>query len=107
MKIAFVTAPPEEANGLARRLVESGSAACINVIFGVTSHYLWEGETQRDSEALLIAKVANDRADEFILNVRSIHSYSNPEVILTDVTGGSSDYIAWVNDPRDESPRPR
>lgn len=99
MKIAFVSAPAEEANGLARRVVESGIAACVNVIFGVTSHYQWDGEMHHDSEALLIAKVADDRADEFVTRMIAWHSYQNPEVILTEVTGGSPDYLAWVNNP--------
>ena len=96
MKIAFITAPPEEANGLARRVVESGLAACVNVIFGVTSHYRWQGEIQSDGEALLMAKLTDELADEFVEKVREWHSYQCPEVILTDVTGGNPEYLEWI-----------
>lgn len=98
MKIAYVTAPPEEANGLARRAVADGVAACVNVVFGVTSHYRWENEVHADGESLLIAKVADDRAEEFVRKIREWHSYSCPEVILTEVTGGNPEYIDWVEE---------
>ena len=98
MKVAFVTATPGEANGLASRAVESKVAACVNVLFGVTSHFFWEGEKQSDGEALLIAKVPDDRTEEFVARIREWHSYQCPEVILIDVVGGNPEYIAWVED---------
>ena len=96
MKVAFVTAPPEEAHSLARRAVESEVAVCVNVIAGVTSHYRWQSELHADSETLLMAKVADDRVEEFIARIREWHTYSCPEVIITDVIGGNPDYISWV-----------
>jgi periplasmic divalent cation tolerance protein len=96
LKIAFVTAPPAEAHGLARRAVEAGVAACVNVVRGVTSHYRWQGEHHVDDEVLLIAKVAEDQVDEFVARVRDWHSYSCPEVILAEVAGGNPEYISWV-----------
>lgn len=97
MKIAYVTSPPEEANGLARRAIDAGVAACVSVFFGVTSHYRFEDEVHADGEALLMAKVPEDRADEFVRRIREWHSYSCPEIILTEVTGGNPEFIEWVN----------
>jgi periplasmic divalent cation tolerance protein len=97
MKIGYVTAPPEEANGLARRAVDAGIAACVNVLFGVTSHYRWQDEIHADSEALLIAKVPEGKEAEFTEQVRAWHPYTCPEILLTDVVGGDSEYISWVN----------
>jgi periplasmic divalent cation tolerance protein len=96
LKIAFVTTPPDEAEGLAKRAVESELAACVNVIEGITSHYRWQNELHADRESLLMAKVAEDRVEEFIASVREWHSFSCPEVIITDVIGGNHDYISWV-----------
>ncbi|MHC4469480.1 MAG: divalent-cation tolerance protein CutA [Planctomycetota bacterium] len=96
MKVAFVTAPPGEANGLARRAIESKLAACVNVQVGITSHFFWEGEIHADNEALLIAKVSEEKADEFVERIREWHSYQCPEVILIDVVGGNPEYIDWV-----------
>ena len=99
MKIALVSAPPEEAPGLARRAVDTGLAACVNMLFGVTSIYRWHGEVHSDGETLLIAKVSDENAEEFVARIREWHTYQCPEVLLTDVVGGNPDYIAWVKDP--------
>jgi len=96
LKVAFVTAPPGEAHSLARRAVESDVAACVNVIPGITSHYRWQSELHADSESLLVAKVAEDRVEEFIARIREWHSFSCPEVVIVDVIGGNLDYISWV-----------
>lgn len=96
MKIAFVTTPPDEAESLAKRAVESDLAACVNVIEGITSHYRWQNELHADRESLLMAKIAEDRVEEFVAKIRDWHSYSCPEVIVTDVIGGNHDYISWV-----------
>ena len=103
MKVAFVTATSGEANGLANRAVESKVAACVNVLFGITSHFFWGGKSQSDGEALLIAKVSDDMVDEFVAKIREWHSYQCPEVILMDVVAGNPDYIAWVEDPESGS----
>ena len=99
VKIGLVTAPPEEANGLARRAVETGVAACVNVIFGVTSHYRWRGEVHTDQEVLLVAKVADEQAEEFVRRIREWHSYSCPEVLLLGVSAGNPAYLDWVLSP--------
>ena len=103
MKVGFITAPLEEANGLARRAVESGVAACVNVLPVVTSHYVWDGELHSDSEVLLIAKVADEKVTEFVNRIREWHTYSCPEVILLDVVAGNPDYLRWVGEGTSEA----
>jgi periplasmic divalent cation tolerance protein len=105
LKVAFVTASAEEAHGLARRVVEANLAACVNVLPGLTSHYRWQDELHADSESLLIAKVPETRVDEFVASIRDWHSYSCPEVIFLDVTGGNPDYISWVESTNKGSSR--
>ena len=51
--IVFVTCPPAAAEALAEKLVQSGHAACVNVLPGVRSIYRWQGSTERSDEALL------------------------------------------------------
>jgi periplasmic divalent cation tolerance protein len=96
MHITLITSPPDKAHALARTLVAEGLCACINVVPGVTSHYVWEGKQEEDSEALLIAKVAADRLEAFTARVKELHPYSVPEVVALDVAGGNADYIEWV-----------
>ena len=96
MRIAFVTAPAGEAESLARRAVDSGLAACVNIVPGLTSVYRWKGEVLTDAESLLIAKLSEEHVDDFVAAIQSWHSYDCPECLLLEVAGGNPDYLAWV-----------
>ncbi|MBN2490736.1 MAG: divalent-cation tolerance protein CutA [Planctomycetes bacterium] len=96
MHIVLITAPCDRADDLARSLVAERCCACVNVVPRVTSHYLWEGQQEEDAEALLIAKVAADRLEDFTARVRALHPYAVPEILALAPTGGNPDYIAWV-----------
>ena len=57
IQIVFCTVPdPDTGRRIAARLVEYRLAACVNLLQGIESCYRWQGEVQRDSEALLMIK---------------------------------------------------
>ena len=86
----------DEAEKLARALVERRLAACVNVVPGVRSFYRWQGEVQCDAEVLLVIKTARARLGELRSAVRALHSYDLPEQLDLEVTGGDRDYLEWV-----------
>ena len=95
--VVLVTAPdPEAATQLARRLVEEGLAACVNLVPGVRSIYRWQGALQEDPEILLIAKTRAALVDALVARVCALHPYELPEVIAFAVAGGSVPYLDWV-----------
>ena len=88
----------EEAEKIARALVEEQLAACVNLVDGVRSIYRWEGKIEDGQEVLLVIKSRRHLLEDVIARVRALHSYSVPEVIALDVAGGNADYLAWVTD---------
>jgi len=95
--VVLVTAPGlAVGTELARRLVEEGLAACVNLVPGVRSIYRWQGAVQEDAEILLIAKTRAARVDALAARVRALHPYELPEVIAFAVAGGSEPYLDWV-----------
>ena len=55
--VVFSTAASaEEAEKIARSLVEARLAACVNVIREVRSFYRWQGKTEDAAEWLLVIK---------------------------------------------------
>ena len=95
--IVLVTTPDAEvAAQLARRLVEEGLAACVNLVPGVRSVYRWQGAVQEDAEILLIAKTRAALVDALAARVRELHPYELPEVIALAVAAGSEPYLDWV-----------
>ena len=88
----------EEAEQLARSLVEMRLAACVNVTSGVISFYWWEGKVTRDEEILLIIKTSRPRFEELRKEVQRLHSYSVPEIIALPIVEGSEEYLNWIDD---------
>lgn len=86
----------EDAQNLARLLVERRLAACVNAIGRVASTYRWRGEIQQDRETLLIIKTTSNQLAELETAIRSHSKYELPEVIAVPVTGGSTPYLAWL-----------
>jgi periplasmic divalent cation tolerance protein len=103
--VVLVTVPDHEtAAGLARRLVEEGLAACVNVVPGVRSIYRWQGALQEDAEILLIAKTRAALVPALAARVGALHPYELPEVIALPVVAGSEPYLDWVRGAAEARP---
>jgi periplasmic divalent cation tolerance protein len=85
-----------EAERIGGALVDRGLAACVNILPGMTAIYVWEGKRQSDTEAAMIIKTRASLADTAIAEVRSLHPYSNPALVVLPITGGSADFLAWI-----------
>ena len=95
--VVYVTAPAgEEAQRLARALVQEKLAACVNRIPGVESTYTWEGGVERDTEDLLIVKTRADLFDRLKERIQALHGYDVPEIIAVPVAKGSESYLEWI-----------
>ena len=88
----------EQAESIARELVERKLAACVNVIPGMTSFYRWRGELQREGEVLLVVKSRRGLFDRLAARVRELHSYQVPEIIALPVIVGDEDYLRWLSE---------
>jgi periplasmic divalent cation tolerance protein len=86
----------EEARTIARALVESRLAACVNIIDNMNSVYRWEGEIHEDREVVIIAKTLNERVPELIRKVKSLHSYDCPCIAVIPIVGGNPDFLKWI-----------
>ena len=93
--VVFCTAAPNEADALARVLVEEGLAACVNIA-PVRSCYIWEGTVNLDPEALLIIKTTRGRFEALRKRIVELHSYSLPEIIALPVAEGHQPYLDWL-----------
>lgn len=98
MVVLVTCGSEEEALRISRALVEEHLAACINLISPVRSIYRWEGEILDEKEWLLVIKTQSQRFDELEKRVRSLHSYSVPEIISLPIQKGSSKYLRWINE---------
>jgi periplasmic divalent cation tolerance protein len=86
----------EEALKIANALVEGHLAACVNLISPVRSIYRWEGKIWDEKEWLLIIKTQKQRFGELEKKVKSLHSYSVPEIISLPIVEASLSYLNWL-----------
>ncbi len=96
--VLVTTSSNDEAERIAHELIERRLAACINIINGITSIYVWKGNVEKSTEALMIIKTRSDKLDELISNVRELHSYEVPEIVAIPIVKGFKEYIKWIDD---------
>ena len=81
---------------IAKRLVSSRLAACVNIVPGLTSVYEWQGAVESESELLLLAKTTEDRVPALEAAVREAHPYELPEIVCVPIVAGLSGYLEWI-----------
>jgi periplasmic divalent cation tolerance protein len=97
--VVLVTCGSEEqATNIASSLVEERLAACVNIISPVRSIYRWEGKVWDEKEWLLIIKTQKTRFEALEKKVKSLHSYSVPEIIALPIVEGSASYLKWLEE---------
>lgn len=97
VRIILTTAGKDKGHEIARYLVEKKLAACVN-ISDVTSYYRWKGEFCCDQEVILVIKTTLSRVNDAVKELKAIHPYELPEIIVLPVKGGYQPYLAWVRE---------
>lgn len=86
----------EAAEAEGAKLVEQGLAACVNILPGMVSIYVWEGKRHRDAEVVMIIKTRRSLAERVVAEVRGRHPYENPALLVLPVDGGSAPFLEWI-----------
>jgi len=95
--IVLITTPSlKEARAIGRKLVEEKLAACANIIPRVASLFSWQGKICRARESLMILKTRQSCFNRLEKRVKTLHSYSVPEIIALPIIRGSKDYLRWI-----------
>ncbi len=99
MLVVLTTTPNEdEAETLAKKLVEAKLAACVQVLPKMKSVYFWEGEVQSEPEHLLLIKTLNEKYPEVERFLKENHSYDEPEIVALDSEAVSDSYLKWMTE---------
>ena len=96
--VLITAASREEADRIARRLVEDRLAACATIVPQVRSLFIWEQKLSQEDEVLLLVRSRRARFAQLAAAVKRLHSYSVPEIIALPVVMGSADYLQWVSE---------
>jgi periplasmic divalent cation tolerance protein len=85
----------DEAQKIARQLVEAHLAACVNVM-PIRSIFEWQGKVEDQGELLLFIKSIKPNFDKIINLVKANHSYDLPEIVALDIASVSEEYAGWI-----------
>jgi periplasmic divalent cation tolerance protein len=88
----------EEGRKIAKELLKKKWAACINILPGVDSHFLWKGKIEKANESFLIIKTKKSYLKKIIKLIKALHSYEVPEIIALPIVGGNRDYLGWIEE---------
>jgi periplasmic divalent cation tolerance protein len=94
--VLTTVAADEQAEPLARRLVEERLAACVNLLPPMTSVYRWQGQVHLDGERQLIIKTTRDRLTALQDRLGELHAYELPELLILSVEGAGEAYLEWA-----------
>ena len=86
----------EDAERLARLLLERKLIACAQISGPITSFYRWEGETTSATEFTLSLKTTPLCTEAIKTLLRREHPYDLPEIIVQEVFDSSEEYAGWV-----------
>jgi periplasmic divalent cation tolerance protein len=97
--IVFVTCESKEQAALiAETVVTEKLAACVNVLPGIRSCYMWQGKLTWSDEALMLIKTTRGRFDQLQDRIKGLHSYELPEIVGITIDDAFEKYIAWIDD---------
>jgi periplasmic divalent cation tolerance protein len=97
--IVLTTVPNMDvANKIAKSLVESKLAACVNIISNVKSVYFWENKIYEDNELILLIKTVANNFKEVEKKIKELHPYQLPEIISLEVREGLLEYLNWIRE---------
>lgn len=86
----------DQASRLARRLVESRLAACVNLLAECESVYAWQGAVESAREVPLLVKTVARHYPAVENMIRDAHPYELPEIIAVSVDNGLPEYLGWI-----------
>lgn len=95
--IVFSTLPDvNQANHVAKTLVEEGLAACVNLLPAVQSIYRWQGQIESSAEVMLLIKTTEQAYPELEQRIKALHPYELPEIMAISPAAGLPAYLDWV-----------
>ncbi|MEB3244486.1 MAG: divalent-cation tolerance protein CutA [Vampirovibrionales bacterium] len=96
--VVLVSCPPDDAERLAKGLVEARLAACVSIIPAVRSIYRWQEAVCDAIEAQLLIKTTVSALEPIKQWLAQEHPYECPECLVLETTLNSLEaYATWVH----------
>ncbi|MGB5219300.1 MAG: divalent-cation tolerance protein CutA [Smithella sp.] len=98
IQISTTTETKEEAQKIAKYLVEQKLAACVQITGPIESTYRWKGKVETSAEWLCLIKTRESLFGRVEAAIKKLHPYETPEIIAMPLINGSVEYLKWLDD---------
>jgi len=96
IQVFTTTEKKEDAEKIAKVLIERRLAGCIQIVGPIVSTYWWKNNVEKAEEWLCFIKSKKTLYDELEKAIKEIHPYETPEIIAMPIVCGSKDYLEWL-----------
>lgn len=87
----------EEAQTIAKALIDARLAACVNILGEIRSVFYWDG-VQEEREVALLAKATRADFEQLRQKVCEVHSYDCPCIVAWPITAGHEPFVKWIGE---------
>lgn len=97
--IQVVTTAPtrDDAETIARALVNERLAACVQMIGPIISTYHWDGKVETNQEWQCMIKSRRELFEKIVAAIRATHPYKVPEILALPVLAADQPYLDWID----------
>ncbi len=93
----YTTLPDHAAaEAIAKPLVEAKLAACVNILQGVRSIYIWNDALETASEVVALIKTRRSLVAAVEAEVAARHPYETPALLVLPIEAINAPYLAWA-----------
>lgn len=95
--VLMTTATREEAEKIARSLLNQKLIACANIVGSVSSLFWWKEQISQENEFLVLMKTSAELFKKLATTIKQMHSYEVPEIIAIPIAKGEQTYMKWLS----------
>lgn len=96
VQVFTTTEKKEDAEKIAKAMVEKRLAGCIQIVGPINSMYWWKGNVETAGEWLLLIKSKKELYEELEKAIKELHPYETPEIVAVPIVAGSKEYLEWL-----------
>lgn len=97
IQVITTTENKDDAERIARALIEARLAACVQIVGPMTSTYRWKGQIETAQEWQCVAKSRAELFGQIESAIRNVHPYEVPEILAVPIAAGSGAYLEWLD----------
>ncbi|MDL1965385.1 MAG: divalent-cation tolerance protein CutA [Candidatus Desulfofervidus auxilii] len=97
IQIITTTDKKQNAEKIAKTLVEKRLAGCVQILGPIVSTYWWKDNIETAEEWLCFIKSKRELYDELEEAIKEIHPYEIPEIVAIPIVAGNKEYLEWLS----------